>query len=183
MPLPTANETASAIRSSIFSREHAERLQLEIGDRALDHRRLHAELDERLDVGRHRTGEAPDLGAQTGAGDQPDRFGVLRRDAREPRLDPVDACVVERARDLELVLRAEDDADGLLAVSERRVVEPDRAGRLRLERPPVQVAGPDLVAVDHAHLTMPSGKRLSFSAPLSVMWKLSSTRRPPPSGQ
>ena len=31
--------------------------------------------------------------------------------------------------------------------------------------------------------TIPSGKGLSFCGPPAVMWKLSSTRRPPPSGQ
>ena len=134
----------------------AERLQLEIRDRALDHRRLDAELDERLDVGGNRAREAPDLRAQTGVGDQPDRLGVLRRDAREAGLDPVDAGVVERTRDLELVLRAEDDADGLLAVAERRVVEADRAGRLRLECAAVQVSGPDLLAIQSHDPTIAS---------------------------
>ena len=42
----------------------AERRQLPIGDRALDDRRVHAELRERLDIGLHRAREAPDLRSQ-----------------------------------------------------------------------------------------------------------------------
>ena len=48
----------------------ADRVELQVGDRRLDHRRRDAELDERLEVGRHGAREAPDLGAQAGAGDR-----------------------------------------------------------------------------------------------------------------
>ena len=44
----------------------ADRVELQVGDRRLDHRRLDAELDERLEVGRHRAREAPDLGLEAG---------------------------------------------------------------------------------------------------------------------
>ena len=160
-----------------------ERGQLRVRDRALDHGRSDAKPDELLDVRLHRPRETPDLGAQPGVGDAPDRLLVVGRDAREARLDPVDPGVVERPCDRELVVRREHDADGLLAVAQRRVVEADGVVRLRLEREPVEIAGPDLLAVDHAALTIPSGKRQRRSAPTSVMRKLSSTRRPPPSGQ
>ena len=105
----------------------ADRVELEVGDRRLDHGRGHAELDERLEVGRHGAREAPHLGAQPGAGDELDRVPVVLRDAREARLDPLDPELVEQPRDLELLLRVEHDADGLLAVAQRRVVEPDVA--------------------------------------------------------
>ena len=126
----------------------AERGQLGVRDRALDHGRADAEPDQLLDVGLHRPREAPDLGAQPGVRDQPDRLLVLRRDAREAGLDPVDARLVERVRDRELVLRREHDADCLLAVAQGRVVEADRVVRLRLEREAVEIARPDLLAVD-----------------------------------
>ena len=162
----------------------AERLQLAVRDRALDHRSAHAELDERLDVTLHGAREAPDLGSETRAGDELDRLPVVCRHARKAGLDPVDARLVERTRDGELVLGREDDPDGLLAVAQRRVVEADRAMRLRLERARVQIARPELVAVDaHRPTTIPSGNGESFSAPSSVTRKLSSTRSPPPSGQ
>jgi isopropylmalate/homocitrate/citramalate synthase len=49
-------------------------------------------------------------------------------------------ALVEPARELELVLRAEHDADGLLAVAQRRVVEADlRVEAVRI----VQMAGPE----------------------------------------
>ena len=49
---------------------NADRVELEVGDRRLDHGCTDAELDQRLEVGGHRPRKAPDLGAQAGAGDQ-----------------------------------------------------------------------------------------------------------------
>src|SRR4051794_10202016 len=103
----------------------AERVELQVGDRRLDHAGADAELRERLDVGLDRAGEAPDLSVETGVPDQLDGAPVVRGHAREARLDPLDAEPVEPARELELVLRSEHDADGLLAVTQRRVVEGD----------------------------------------------------------
>src|SRR6266404_1023264 len=154
----------------------SDRVQLQIGDRRLDHGRVHAELDERFEVRRHRAREAPDLRAQPGAGNQLHRVPVVLRDAREPGLDPVDAELVEELRDLELLLGIEHDADGLLAVTQRRVVEanvPADAERV------VQGPGPDLTQ----QRTTPSGNADSFSSPSAATRKLSSTRRPPPPSQ
>ena len=155
---------------------HADCLELEIRDRRLDHRRLHAELDEELEVGRHRAREAPDLGLQARACDQLDSAPVVLGDTRESRLDPFDAEGVEQARDLELVLRREDDADGLLTVAQRRVVQTDAAADAVGV---VERAGPDQVG----HGTTPSGNVESLSTPSLVTRKLSSTRSPPPPGQ
>ena len=136
----------------------------------------HAELDERLEVGGHGAGEPPHLRAQAGAGDELHRVPVVLRHAREAGLDAVDAEVVEEPRDLELLLRVEDDPDRLLAVAQRRVVQADAAAdRVRV----VERAGPDAVQ----HRTIPSGKADSFSTPAAVTRKLSSTRRPPPPSQ
>ena len=159
----------------------AERRELAVRDRALDHRRLHAELDERLDVRPHRAREAPDLGVEPGLEDQRDRARVVLGHAREAGLDAVDAGS-RRARVAISSFCSGDkyDADGLLAVAQRRVVETDGDARLRLERLRVQVAGPDLRAVERHAWTIPSGNGESFSAPSSVTRKLSSTRRPPP---
>ena len=49
----------------------ADRLELQVGDRRLDHRRAHAELDERLEVGRARRARSP----------RPPRRGRHRRSA------------------------------------------------------------------------------------------------------
>ena len=154
----------------------AERLELAVGDRRLDHGRGHPELDECLDIRGDRAREAPDLGFQASRGDELDRAPVVLGDAREAGLDPVDAELVEEACDLELLLGIKHDADGLLAVAQGGVVEPDPpADAMRV----VERAGPDQVL----HRTTPSGKADSFSAPSAVIRKLSSSRRPPPCGQ
>jgi hypothetical protein len=155
----------------------ADRLELQVGDRRLDHRGRHAELDERLEVGRHCAREAPNLRGESGRGDQLDRAPVVVRDAREAGLDPLDPESVEELRDLELLLRVEDDPDRLLAVSQRRVVETDRAADAVAV---VQRSRPDQVA--HTRTT-PSGNDDSFSTPVAVTRKLSSTRKPPPPSQ
>jgi hypothetical protein len=107
----------------------AERVELEVGDRRLDHARADAELDERFDVGLDGAREAPDLGGETGVADQLDGAPVVRGHTRKAGLDPLDAELVQPSRQLELVLGREDDADGLLAVAQRGVVKAD----LRLE--------------------------------------------------
>ena len=57
MPDPTrARRQANALEHRLA--RHAERTQLAVGDRALDHARRDAELEERLDVGLHRLREA-----------------------------------------------------------------------------------------------------------------------------
>ena len=177
-PDPVLAREAHGVRDAL---EHllpgdADRLELQVGDRRLDHRRLDTELDEELEVGRHRAREAPDLGRQAGAGDQLDCPPVLLGDARKARLDPLDAQSVEQPRDLELLLGREDDADGLLPVAQGRVVEADLPTdpETVVERP-----GPDQVG----HWTTPSGNEESFSTPSDVTRKLSSTRSPPPPGQ
>ena len=162
----------------------AERRELPVRDRALDHRRLQAELDERLHVGLHRAREAPDLGVEPGVEDERDRPRVVRGHAREarPRSDrcrpPTSALAISS-----FCSGDKHDADRLLAVAQRRVVEADRDARLRLERLRVEVAGPDLRAVERHARTIPSGNGESFSAPPAVIRKLSSTRRPPPPSQ
>ena len=154
----------------------ADRIELQVGDRRLDHREPHSQLDERLQVGRHGAREAPDLGPESRGGDQLDRAPVVVGDAREAGLDAVDPELVEQPRDLELLLGIEHHTDGLLAVAQRRVVEadmpPDHMGV-------VQRTGPDQIA----QVTTPSGKGESFSAPSPVIRKLSSTRSPPPPSQ
>jgi hypothetical protein len=156
---------------------HADRLQLQIGDRRLDHRVLHAELHERLEIGRHRAREAPDLRAEPGGGDQAHGLPVVLGDPWEARLDAVDPELVEEPCNLQLLLRVEHHADGLLAVAQRRVVQADVSADAVAV---VHGARPDELA--HA-VTTPSGKGESFSAPSSVIRKLSSTRRPPPPSQ
>ena len=138
----------------------ADRVQLQVGDRRLDHRRRHAELDERLEVGGHGAREAPDLRAQPGGRDQLHRVPVVLRDAREPRLDAVDAELVEQLRDLELLLRVEHDADGLLAVAERRVVQPDAARRRGTRRSARRSRS------RRQQRTTPSGKRRELLEPV-----------------
>jgi hypothetical protein len=142
---------------------HADGGQLEVRDRRLDHRGRHTQLHERLEVGRHRAREAPDLRSQSRLRDQLHGVPVVLGDAREPGLDALDAERVEEPRDLELLLRAEHDADGLLAVSQRRVVQPNAPpDSVRL----VDGAGPD-EAVSHS-VRKSSGNEQSFSVPSAV---------------
>ena len=151
----------------------AVRLQLEIGDGRLDHRVTEAELDERLDVCLDCAREAPDLGAQAGVRDHRDRACIVLRNAREAGFDPFDPQPVEQVRDLELLLWIERDADGLLAVAQRRVVEADRPAPLRLERAAVEIAEIEVVARNRHARTIPSGKEHSFSGSPSVTSQLS----------
>ena len=183
IPCSVANATALRIRSSIVSREtpRASSLPSEIGLSITEAR--HAELDEHVDVGLHGAREAPDLGLEPRRRDRLDGLEVVGRDAREAGLDPVDPRRVERLRDLELLVRCQHDADRLLAVTQRRVVEPDGRARLRVERLLVDRPRPDLRSVERHACTTPSGNGESFSAPSAVMRKLSSTRRPPPPSQ
>src|SRR5487761_1441804 len=155
----------------------ADGVELQVGDRRLDHRGADAELAQRFEVGRDGAGEAPHLGAQAGAGDELDRVPVVLRHARESRLDAIDAELVEQACDFELLLRVEDDADGLLAVAQRRVVQADMPAD---DMAVVEAPCPYEIAQQR---TTPSGKADSFSTPSAVTRKLSSTRRPPPPSQ
>ena len=176
MPCSAAKRIALVIRSSIFSRVTpiASSFRSEIGDSITENE--HAELDERLEVGRHGAGEAPDLGAQTGGRDQLDRLPVVVGDARETGLDPVDAELVEQLCDLELLVRVEHHADRLLAVAQRRVVQADLSpDRVRV----VQRPGPDQLR----HGRPRPGTARASRRPSSVIRKLSSTRRPPPPSQ
>jgi hypothetical protein len=154
---------------------HAERLELQVRDRRLNDACGDSQLDERLDISRHGPGKAPDLCVQPRIENQLERALIVGRDAREAGLDPLDPERVEPAGDLQLLLWVENDADRLLAVAERCVVEADLGVYRRVA---VDLAGPD--AIVHRKST---GKEESFSAPAAVTRKLSSTRRPPPSGQ
>ena len=172
------------IRSSIVSREtpSASSLPSEIGLSITDARTPSS--TSASTSAWHGAREAPHLGAEPGAGDHLDRAEVVVGDAREARLDPVDARRVERLGDLELLLGREDDADRLLAVAQRRVVEADRDVRLRVERLPVDVAGPDLLrSITRPPSRCRRGTRRASPAPSSVISQLSSRRRPPPPSQ
>jgi len=159
---------------------HAEGGELPVRDRAFDHGRLQAQLQECLHVRADGSREAPDLRIETRFEDQRDRACVVLRHAREPGLDPIDAGFGQRLCNLHFLLWIEHDSDGLLTVAEGRIVEADGHARLWLERVRVQVARPHPRAVDRHARTIPSGNAESFSAPVSVTRKLSSTRRPPP---
>jgi hypothetical protein len=156
----------------------ADRLELQVRDRRLDHREANVQLGERLEVCWDGAREAPHLGTQAGGRDRLDRVPVVLRDAREPGLDPLDPQLVEEPGDLDLLVGVEHDADRLLAVAERRVVEPHAPAHLVGV---VQLAGPDQLALHCS--TMPSGNAESFLAPPAVIRKLSSTRKPPPPSQ
>ena len=119
-----------------------ERLQLQIRDRRFNDARGHAQLDERLEIGRHSPREAPDLRIQARLENEPERALVVGRDSRKAGLDPLDSEGVEPARDLELLPRVEDNADGLLPVAERRVVEADLGVDLRAA---VDLTGPHAI--------------------------------------
>ena len=129
------------MRSSIDSRVTPSAASLASRDRRLDHARLHAELDQRLYVGGDRAREAPDLGVEAGAGDQLDRVASRPAETRgkPASIRSIPSASIARASS-SFCSRVEDDADGLLAVAQRRVVEADRAAdRVRLVDRPVQI--------------------------------------------
>src|SRR4029077_15311042 len=118
----------------------AKRVELQIGDRRLDHARSDPELHESLDVGLDRARETPDLGIQACVADQLDGAPVVLRDTRKAGFDSLDPESVKPSGQPEAVVGGEDDAYGLLAVSERRVVEADLC-RERMRG--VERAGPE----------------------------------------
>src|SRR3954451_8547163 len=118
----------------------AERSELQVGDRRLDHARADTELDERLHVSLDSAREPPDLRGQAGVTYQLDRAPVIGGHAWKAGFDPLDPELVQAACELQLVFRREYDADRLLAVAERCVVEAD----LRVESMAfVDLAGPE----------------------------------------
>ena len=121
---PAAN--ATAVRSGRASRRaNADRVELEVPDRRLDHARRDAELDERLDVRLHRA-EKP----QTSAFSPASRISwTARQSSSETRGNPASIRSIpssSRPRAISSFCSGvEHDADGLLAVAQRRVVEAD----------------------------------------------------------
>ena len=77
-----------------------ERRELAVRDRALDHRGLQSELDQRFDVRSHRAREAPDLRIELGLEDQRDGARVVGGHPREAGLDAVDTGNRERGCNL-----------------------------------------------------------------------------------
>ena len=94
---------------------------------------------------------------QPRAQNQRNRLGVFGGNLRKARFDATDSQFVELPGDLQLLLRTEDDADGLLAVAKSSVVETDgsRAIEFRTHiRPRIEFAGPDL-SRERAHRVAP----------------------------
>ena len=84
-----------------------------------------AEAQKFVHIGANGAGEAPDFGFKAGVGDEFERFGVVGGDARKAGFDALDAERIQRAGDFQFLRRGKNDADGLLAVAERGVVEMD----------------------------------------------------------
>jgi hypothetical protein len=131
-----------------------------LAGRDLDDGSAQPELDQRLHVRPCRARETPDLRLQAGAQDEPDCFGVVFADAREARLDARDPRFIEFMRDLQLLLRAEHYADGLLAVAQGGVIERHHALRPKAAVR-VQLAHPDFVA----HVLAEAGQALTAFFP------------------
>ena len=94
-------------------------LQLDLAGRHFDDRRLQAETHQFLDIAASSTREAPDLGVlQPGLQDERNGFAIFGGHLGESGFDAADAKLVQLLGDLQLLLRAEDDADGLLAVAQ-----------------------------------------------------------------
>ena len=128
---PDAKRIALMMRPSI-SRVSADRFELQVGDRRLDHR-----------IGRRRARRAP-RGRKEGkgrsprsrplnpaAGDQLDRSPVVVLKRRKAGFDAVDPELVEQPRDLELLGGIEHDAD--------RLPHPAKSSR-RSHAPPIAYA-------------------------------------------
>ena len=129
MPCSAAKRIAPVIRPSIVSRSTpiASSFRSEIGD-SITEASTPSSTSSSRSAGTAR--EKPQTSAfRPAAGDQLDGAPVVVGDAREAGLDPLDPEPVEQPRDLELVLRREDDADRLLAVAQRRVVQADASRR------------------------------------------------------
>ena len=166
IPAPAANETALRIRSSIVSREtpSAASFASEIG---LSITEAGTPSSTSASTSAWTAREKPQTSARRPAATT---SSTARQSSAETRGKPASIRSMPAAsrapRDLELVLGREHDADRLLPVAERRVVEADRVARLRVERLLVEAARPDLAPVDHwvtsgpgrSRCTIPSGK-------------------------
>ena len=144
MPCSAANETAFAIRSSIDSRvtPSAASFASEIGD-SITLAWTPSSTSASASAATAR--EKPHTSASRPA---PAISSTARQSSSETRGNPASIRSIPSpsiaAGELELLLGVEDDADGLLAVAERRVVEADRAAdRVRV----VQRARPDQLPV------------------------------------
>jgi hypothetical protein len=135
-------------RAAHHRRRHGDHLRARLAElvRELHVARVHEHVDarraraaQRLAGGghvlRHRARERAHAGVLHLEGDRPHGGRLLRRVHREARLDHVDAEGVEARGDLRLVVGAEADPGGLLAVAQRRVEDRDapegRAGWAR----------------------------------------------------
>jgi hypothetical protein len=82
-----------------------------------------AEIEHRVNVIRYSARKTPELRAQAVGHDHLYRATVVIRDARKADFNSVNTERVDETRDLELLVRPEDDADRLFSVSEGRVVQ------------------------------------------------------------
>ena len=180
IPSPTANETAERIRSSIVCREtpSAASFPSEIGLSITD---AWSPSSTSASTSARTAREKPQISASRPAS----RISEMARaSSSDTRGNPASMRSTPAAASALAIFSfcsgSENNSNSLLAIAQRRVVQADRDARLRLERLRVQVARPDLRAVEGHAWTIPSGNGESFSAPCSVIRKLSSTRSPPP---
>ena len=118
---------ALAIRSSIFSRDTpiASSFRSEIGDSITEYQTPSSTSASRS-AGTAR--EKPQTSARSPASEISRTASASSAETRgNPASIRSTPTLVEQPRDLELLLRVEHDADGLLAVAQRRVVEADAA--------------------------------------------------------
>ena len=166
MPSSAANETAARIRSSIVSREtpSAASLPSEIGLSITD---ACSPSSTSASTSARTAREKPQISASSPASRMSEIARASSSDTRGKPASMRSTPAAESAVAISsFLLWREHDSDRLLAVAQRRVVEADGHARLRLERLRVEVAGPDLRAVERHARTIPSGNGDSFSAPV-----------------
>ena len=101
-------------------------LDVDVAGGERDGHGVHAAVDGGLDVGDVRPVPAEDRGVQAEVRDLRDDLGLVAAHDRDAGLDLLHADLVEVLGDLDLLGVGEHDAGGLLAVTQRRVVELDR---------------------------------------------------------
>ena len=139
-------------------------LQLDVADGRLNHRCPQAQADQFLHIAARGARKAPYFGVlQPSAQDQRNGFAIFGGNFGKAGFNPSHTKLVKLLRDFKFLLRTEDDADGLLAVTQRSVVKANGSRAIKFRPnagPRIQLAGPDF-AGKIAHRAAPCSSAAS----------------------
>src|SRR5260370_26956102 len=134
--------------------------EFNIAGRSFYHGGSEAETDEFFNISLNCTGKTPELGAETSLEHELDGFGIVSGYARKSCFDATYAESIELTSNFELLLRRQDNTDGLLAVAQSRIVKMN--GGTRKDGADfgasIEFADPDARILRSRHRPGPSGR-------------------------